>query len=199
MNKEFRDHFSSEALKVFDSLASGYQKSYISHITSAKTEKTLNNRISEVETALVAGFKSVVFYKKSLKEEVKTDDLTDGEKFELFYSKINDIENIKKIKNLIQKIENDNKLTKKYAWNKPMLTDHGTYIIGFDTTKNHMSISVELEPLEFFRDVIHAAGYETTTNIFKIKWTDEIDYTLIDNIVKYNIKRKVNTTTFFTK
>lgn len=38
----------------------------------------------------------------------------------------------------------------KFAWNQPMFTDHGTFIIGFSIAKLHMAISPERQGMEHF-------------------------------------------------
>ena len=54
-------------------------------------------------------------------------------------------------------------------WNQPMFTHHGTFIIGFSTAKNHISIAPEAYTLEKFKEKITQAGYEQTKMLFKIK------------------------------
>lgn len=60
-------------------------------------------------------------------------------------------------------------LTPKIAWNQPMFTDHGTFIIGFSAAKHHFSISPEPKGIHKFSDEILSSGYQHKTNLFRIK------------------------------
>lgn len=53
-------------------------------------------------------------------------------------------------------------------WNQPMFTDHGTFIIGFNMAKHHLSFNPEPQIIDMFKDDIHASGYETTNVCIKI-------------------------------
>jgi len=88
-------------------------------------------------------------------------------------------------------------LEKEIKWNQPMFTDHGTFILAFSVAKNHISISPETEALDHFEEQIKQAGYERTKMLFKIKWTEKIDYDLLDAMITYNIKEKKNMTRFW--
>lgn len=84
-------------------------------------------------------------------------------------------------------------------WNQPMYTDHGTFIIGFSTAKNHFSFTPEEQTMPLFVREIEALGYEHTKGIVKIKWTQEVNYELIGKMIDYNIAEKKDCTTFFRK
>ena len=45
-------------------------------------------------------------------------------------------------------------LAPKIAWNQPMFTDHGTFIIGFSVAKGHFAISPEAQGIAAFSDDI---------------------------------------------
>lgn len=64
-------------------------------------------------------------------------------------------------------------------WNTPMFSDHGTFIIGFSTAKGHMSISPEQAGITRFSEEITQAGYSFTKGLFRIKWNEAVDYTLL--------------------
>lgn len=88
-------------------------------------------------------------------------------------------------------------LTEEIRWNQPMYTHHGTFIIGFSVAKHHMAIAPEVDALEYFQESIKNAGYQRTKMLFKIQWTQPIDYNLLDEIIAYNIKEKRETTKFW--
>ncbi|GCF94089.1 hypothetical protein NRIC_19800 [Enterococcus florum] len=75
-------------------------------------------------------------------------------------------------------------------WNQPMFTDHGTYIIGFSFSRNHVSVSPEVKPMRTFADKIAEAGYDQTKNIFRIKWHQPIDHALLREMIATNINEK---------
>lgn len=84
-------------------------------------------------------------------------------------------------------------------WNQPMFIDHGTFIIGFSRAKNHMSFSPEALCLNTFFEDIKKAGYEHTKGIVKIKWTEAVDYDLLEKTIAFNISDKATCETFFRK
>jgi uncharacterized protein YdhG (YjbR/CyaY superfamily) len=51
--------------------------------------------------------------------------------------------------------------------------------------------------LNRFDEDIKKAGYRRTKETFSIKWTDEIDFDLIDRMVEYNIEDKKDMTKFW--
>lgn len=84
-------------------------------------------------------------------------------------------------------------------WNQPMFTDHDTFIIAFSMAKNHISFSPEEYAITVFLEEIEKAGYEHTKGIVRIKWTDDIDYALLQRLIQFNIEEKRNCRTFFRK
>ncbi len=75
-------------------------------------------------------------------------------------------------------------------WNTPMFSDHGTFIIGFSTAKQHMSVSPEQAGITHFSDEIAEAGYSATKGLFRIKWTETVNYNLIQKMIEFNIQDK---------
>lgn len=90
-------------------------------------------------------------------------------------------------------------LGRRIAWGQPMFTDHGTFIIGFSIAKHHIAVSPEKAGLRQFSHRIAQSGYETTKEIFRIKWDDSVDYALLADMIKFNIKDKTDCTTFWRK
>lgn len=83
------------------------------------------------------------------------------------------------------------------AWNQPMLTDHGTFIIGFSVAKNYLSVAVEAETLDHFRDQIEAAGYTTTKKLFHLPWDQVWPQDLLAAIIQHTQVVKQDITTFW--
>lgn len=78
----------------------------------------------------------------------------------------------------------------KIAWNQPMFTDHKTFIIGFSVAKEHFSIAPELFTMQKFEQEIKDAGYGYSKMLFKIKWNENINYSLLSKIIEFNILDK---------
>lgn len=88
-------------------------------------------------------------------------------------------------------------LERKIAWNQPMFTHHGTYIIGLSVSKHHFSLSPEVAGITPFAERITNAGYTQTKGLFRIKWTDEVDKELLRDMIEFNIADKAEVTTFW--
>ncbi|MGS0973017.1 MAG: iron chaperone [Candidatus Izemoplasmataceae bacterium] len=118
--------------------------------------------------------------------------------FQDFLDKISDEKNKEKLIEVLEHIEQVFPfLEKEIKWNQPMFMDHGTFIIAFSVSKHHFSVAPEYVTLEKFRDDIVKSGYETSKMLFKIKWTDVVDYELLDKIITFNIADKKECTTFW--
>lgn len=90
-------------------------------------------------------------------------------------------------------------LQQRFAWNQPMFTDHGTFIIGFSVAKPHMGFAPEGEAMVHFADQIQAARYNPGKKFGRIKWTQDVDYDLLRQIIDFNISEKADCTTFWRK
>ena len=53
-------------------------------------------------------------------------------------------------------------LIEEIKWNQPMLSDHGTFIIGFSVAKGHISAAPESKVIGLFKKDIEEAGYSHT-------------------------------------
>lgn len=84
-------------------------------------------------------------------------------------------------------------------WNTPMFSNHGTFIIGISTAKPHVSVAPEEVTMTHFADRIEQAGYSATKGLFRIKWKDPVDYTLLEDMITYNIQDKAEYTDFWRK
>lgn len=87
----------------------------------------------------------------------------------------------------------------KIAWNQPMFTEHGTFIIGFSVSKQHFSVAPEQAAIKRFSPAIAASGYSQGSNIFRIRWDDTVDFSLLEQIIQYNQEDKRNCTSFWRK
>lgn len=90
-------------------------------------------------------------------------------------------------------------LEPKVAWNQPMFTDHGTFIIGFSVAKQHLAISPEKAGILHFSEEIKRVGYEHSTMLIRIKWTDPVNYDFLEKVIAFNIADKADCTLFWRK
>ncbi|KRO28302.1 hypothetical protein DY78_GL002541 [Lactiplantibacillus fabifermentans DSM 21115] len=88
-------------------------------------------------------------------------------------------------------------LTPRFAWNQPMFTDHGTFIIGFSVAKAHFNVALEAAPLDYFREQITAGGDHTTKMLWQINYDGPINYDLLTTAIKYNLTTKKDVTSFW--
>ncbi len=88
-------------------------------------------------------------------------------------------------------------LEPKIAWNQPMFTDHGTYIIGFSVSKKHMAVAPESAGIEKFSKQIVQAGYDFTKQLVRMPWDSELNYSLLEEMIQFNIEDKANCSTFW--
>lgn len=122
------------------------------------------------------------------------------ELFEEFLRRIQDNQNQKRMIDLFSwiSVQYPN-LEPRIAWNQPIYTDHGTYIIGFSVVKAHMSIAPENAAILRFSNNIRSAGYEHTNEIIRVKWNQPLNYELIQLLIQYNIEDKKHHTSFWRK
>ena len=88
-------------------------------------------------------------------------------------------------------------LNKRIAWNQPMFTEHGTFIIGFSVSKKHLAFSPEPAGIKHFAERMDKEGVTYTTMIIRMPWEKPFDYALLDDIIRYNIEDKESCTTFW--
>lgn len=111
--------------------------------------------------------------------------------FHMYLNDIDDPGKRERMENILNHIKNTfPQLKEEIRWNQPMFTDHGTYIIGFSIAKFHIAVAPEPAAIDQFKKEIEDAGYSYTKGLFRIKWTDKIDYDLLQKIVAYNIESK---------
>ncbi|OKP94015.1 iron chaperone [Paenibacillus sp. P32E] len=88
-------------------------------------------------------------------------------------------------------------LVPKIAWNQPMFTDHGTFIIGFSIAKHHLAVAPEKAVINYFSDTIVQAGYNHTQQLVRIHWDKPVDFSLLETLIEFNILDKADCSTFW--
>lgn len=113
------------------------------------------------------------------------------EDFQAYLNSIDEPEKRERMRNILSFVrETFPQLKEEIRWNQPMFTDHGTFIIGFSMAKNHISVAPESPVIDVFQKDIEEAGYSYTKGLFRIRWTDKVDYDLLRRIVAFNIESK---------
>ncbi len=196
--KKLEELLSSSELAFFQTLAPSYKKNFVNHAFSGKKEETRLKNIDEVKGALELQCKNIFDYKKKInpREEIPKD-LDDRSKVKLYFDKIESKENKDKIESLYFDIIANNNLKELYAWNQPMITYKDTFICAFSVAKNHFSIGLDQQTLEFFREEFAQNNYEQLKKGIKIKWDQEINKDLIDSAIKFTKKNKENAKGFW--
>lgn len=95
--------------------------------------------------------------------------------------------------------ENYPVLQPRIAWNQPMFTDHGTFIIAFSVAKRHLAVAPEKAAIDHFSDIIIQAGYSHSSQLLRMEWDKSVDYALLEKIINYNIKEKAGCVSFWRK
>lgn len=90
-------------------------------------------------------------------------------------------------------------LEMRLAWNQPMFTHHGTFILAFSVAKPHIAVSPEQYPILRFAQEIDAAGYSRSDMLFRIPWKSDVNYSLLSQLIEFNLVDKAETTTFWRK
>ncbi|TFE02373.1 iron chaperone [Jeotgalibacillus salarius] len=90
-------------------------------------------------------------------------------------------------------------LIQKIAWNQPMFTHHGTFIIAFSTSKKHLAVSPEKAGIDYFADEIKKAGHDHSKMLVRFPWNQPVDYDLLRKMIDFNMKNKAECTTFWRK
>ena len=122
------------------------------------------------------------------------------ESFLEFPDKIEDSKNRKKLEEVLDWVmERFPNLEARIAWNQPMFTDHGTFIIAFSVSKKHLAVSPERSVIERFAPDILKSGYDYTKMLIRIPWEMEVDYSLLEKLIEFNTIDKADSTTFWRK
>jgi uncharacterized protein YdhG (YjbR/CyaY superfamily) len=118
--------------------------------------------------------------------------------FQMFLDSIGELEKKERLEGILNNIKKKfPQLKEEIKWNQPMFTDHGTFIIGFSIAKTHIAVAPEAVVISLFEKEIEEAGYSHTKELFKIKWTDNVDFDLLYKVIAYNIEDKKDMTKFW--
>ena len=83
------------------------------------------------------------------------------------------------------------------AWNQPMFTHHGTYIIGFSAASKHMAMAPERATMIRFEPVMRERGTDFGKMFARQPWNKPFDYELLDAFIQHQLNEKQNITSFW--
>ncbi|SDZ33274.1 hypothetical protein SAMN05660462_02725 [Proteiniborus ethanoligenes] len=120
--------------------------------------------------------------------------------FEEYLGKIDNLEHREKTKKVLTWVsETFPNLSPRTAWNQPMFTNNGTFIIGFSIAKKHLAVAPEEETIHRFSKDIIEAGFNHTKQLMRIPWDKEVNYLLLEKIIEFNISDKAGYSAFWRK
>ena len=83
------------------------------------------------------------------------------------------------------------------AWNQPMFTHHGTYIIGFSAASKHMAMAPERATMIRFEPVMRERGTGFGKKFARQPWDKPFDYELLDAFIQLQLAEKQDITSFW--
>ncbi|WP_129044768.1 iron chaperone [Companilactobacillus metriopterae] len=117
-----------------------------------------------------------------------------------YIDNIRNAENRKKFKSIIDwTMTNYPKLDMRMAWNQPTFTDHGTFIVSYKSTVDHISVTPEVYTIQKFTKEITDAGYKYGKMTYQIPYSENFDSKLLQTLIDFNISDKKDTTRFWRK
>lgn len=191
---EFIENLNKKEKDFFETLAPSYQKNFIEHIYKSKQEKTRLKNLEEVKEALEMNCKNIFDYKKKkFPREEQKEGLTDLEKINIHFNKIENEKNRNIVKNLyFEMCEKNPEIEIRYAWNQPMLVSkkNGTFIMMISVAKNHFGIGLELETMNVFEKEIKDNKYGKLKKGITIKYEDYVDQDMIQKMITFTLEYK---------
>ena len=83
------------------------------------------------------------------------------------------------------------------AWNQPMFTHHGTYIIGFSAASKHMTMAPERATMNRFEQVMRERGTGFGKMFVRQLWNKPFDHELLDAFIQHQLTEKQDITSFW--
>lgn len=83
------------------------------------------------------------------------------------------------------------------AWNQPMFTHHGTYIIGFSASSKHMAMAPERATMIRFEPVMRERGTNFGKMFARQPWNKPFDYEFLDAFIQHQLGQKQDITSFW--
>lgn len=83
------------------------------------------------------------------------------------------------------------------AWNQPMFTHHGTYIVGFSAASKHMAMAPERATMIRFEPVMRERSTDFGTMFARQPWNKPSDYEFLDIFLQHQLAGKQFITSFW--
>ena len=83
------------------------------------------------------------------------------------------------------------------AWNQPMFTHHGTYIIGFSAASTHMAMAPEHATMIRFEQVMRERDTDFGKMFARQPCNKPFDYELLDAFIQHQLAEKQDITSFW--
>jgi uncharacterized protein len=120
--------------------------------------------------------------------------------FDEFLLKIDNVDHHKRTKEVLSWVmEKYPQLVPRLAWNQPMFTHHGTFIIAFSLAKQHLAVTPEQAGIAHFAREFENEGLSYTSMIVRFPWNKPVNYELITKMIEFNLEDKKDCTTFWRK
>ena len=120
--------------------------------------------------------------------------------FDEFLIKIDNVGHHARTKEVLDWVmEKYPQLVPRLAWNQPMFTHHGTFIIAFSLAKQHLAVSPEQAGIAHFASEFEKEGLSYTSMIVRFPWHKPVNYELIAKMIEFNLQDKKDCTTFWRK
>ncbi len=120
--------------------------------------------------------------------------------FRPFLNKIQNPQHREELEAVLRRIRQSfPSLEPKIAWNQPIFTHHGTFIIGFSAAKRHFAAAPEQAAIERFSNEIKESGYSHTRQLIRIPWGQPVNFELLEKIIRFNMMDKADCPTFWRK
>ncbi|MDO5024903.1 MAG: DUF1801 domain-containing protein [Trueperella sp.] len=83
------------------------------------------------------------------------------------------------------------------AWNQPMFTHHGTFIIGFSVAAKHIAMAPEQATMAHFAPVLEERGADYGKMLVRQPWNQPFDFDLAAMFIDYQLATKAAVTSFW--
>lgn len=83
------------------------------------------------------------------------------------------------------------------AWNQPMFTHHGTYIIGLSAASKHMAVAPERAAMIRFEPVMCELGTDFGKMFARQPWDKPSDYEILDAFIQHQLTEKQDIASFW--
>lgn len=83
------------------------------------------------------------------------------------------------------------------AWNQPMFTHHGTFIIGFSAASKHLAMAPERHTMIHFEELMKQRGVDHGKMFVRQPWLSPFDYELATAFIEHQMETKREVTSFW--